>query len=352
MKKVKVLIIDDSALTRDILSRGLGSDPEIEVLGAAPDVYVARDRIVQDKPDVLTLDVEMPRMDGVEFLRRLMPQYPLPVIMVSAMTAPNAKITLEALELGAVDFVLKPSSSFGNTLWEMMEDLREKVKAAARVDVSRFKGTPLTIKNVPAKSRKVKVLEGTTDKVLALGASTGGTVALRELISGFPSDLPGTVIVQHMPPNFTRMFAEKLNEISRVEVKEAESGDRIITGRVLIAPGGYHMEVIRSGGYYHVRVTEGEKVFGHCPSVEVLFNSVAAQVGSNAVGVILTGMGRDGATGMLALRNAGGRTLAQDEASSVVFGMPKEAYLCGGAEELVPLSRMSEKILHLLKGKR
>ena len=347
--KVKVLIIDDSALVRDILTRGLSADPEIHVLGSAPDVYIAREKIVYEKPDVLTLDVEMPKMDGVEFLRKLMPQYPLPLVMVSAMTSPGAKTTLDALELGAVDFVLKPSSSFGNSLYDMIGELREKVKIAARVDVSHYKDLSDKWKTIKPRVKKAEVLEGTTDKVLALGASTGGTVALRKLICEFPPDIPGTVVVQHMPPNFTRLFAEKLDEIASVEVKEAKSGDRIVTGRVLIAPGGMHMEVVRSGGYYLVKCGEGEKVNGHCPSVEVLFKSMASQVGSNGIGLILTGMGRDGAYGMLEMRKSGARTLAQDEASSIVFGMPKEAYLCGGAEELVPLDRITQKILSILK---
>ncbi|MEW5818197.1 MAG: chemotaxis response regulator protein-glutamate methylesterase [Spirochaetota bacterium] len=346
-KKTRVLIIDDSALVRDILSKGLSSDPEIEVVGTAPDVYIARDKIVLNKPNVLTLDVEMPRMDGVEFLKRLMPQYPLPVIMVSAMTAPGAKTTLEALENGAIDFVLKPSSSFGSGLTEMIGDLREKVKAAAGVDVSKWKREDFSH---GAKNKiQPRVLVGSTDKVIAIGASTGGTTAIRQVVSNFPADMPGTVIVQHMPPKFTNMFAEKLNEIANVEVKEAESGDRIVTGRVLIAPGGYHMEVYRSGGNYLVKCFEGEKVNGHCPSVEVLFRSMAKHVGSNAVGVILTGMGRDGADAMLEMRKAGARTFAQDEKTSVIFGMPGEAYKCGGVESLIPLGDITTTIINTLR---
>lgn len=345
-QKIKVLVVDDSALVRSILTKGLARDPAIEVVGAAPDVYVARDKIVLQKPHVMTLDVEMPRMDGVEFLKRLMPQHPIPVVMVSAMTAPGASVTLDALESGAVDFVLKPSSSFGNNLEAMIDELIEKVKAAAVVDVSRFKGK--------FHGRKLKkmdsgILSGSTDKVVAIGASTGGTVALRQVIESFPSDIPGTVIVQHMPPKFTKMFADKLNEVSDVEVKEAADGDRVLRGRVLIAPGGYHMKVVRSGGRYIVRIKAGEKVNGHCPSVDVLFQSVAANVGNNAVGAILTGMGRDGADGMLEMRNNGARTIAQDERSCVVFGMPKEAYANGGAEKLVPLDDVPREIIKLLK---
>ena len=345
---VKVLVIDDSALAREILSKGLNADPDIEVVGTAPDVYIARDKIILKKPDVLTLDVEMPRMDGVEFLKRLMPQYPLPVVMVSAMTGPGAKTTLEALENGAVDFVLKPSTSFGGGLQEMIGDLREKVKTAARADVGNWRKMEMS-RPPRRETSSEKVLVGTTDKVIAVGASTGGTTAIREVVSRFPANMPGTVVVQHMPPKFTEMFAEKLNDISKAEVKEAKSGDRIVTGRVLIAPGGYHMQVIRSGGNYLVECFNGEKVNGHCPSVEVLYNSVAKNVGPNSIGVILTGMGRDGAEGLLEMKKTGARTIAQDEKSSVIFGMPAEAWKNGGADQLVSVFDITDRIIDLLK---
>lgn len=347
--KVKVLIIDDSALVREILSKGLSADPDIEVVGTAPDVYIARDKIVFKKPDVLTLDVEMPRMDGVEFLKRFMPQYPIPVVMVSAMTGPGAKTTLEALESGAVDFVLKPSTSFGGGLQEMIGDLRVKVKTAARVDVSAWRNHKTAQTRPKTAVVSQRVLEGSTDKVIAIGASTGGTNAIREVIMRFPADMPGTVIVQHMPPKFTEMFAEKLNDASKVEVREAKSGDRIVTGRVLIAPGGYHMSIIRSGGNYLVECKEGEKVNGHCPSVEVLFKSAAKNVGVNAIGVILTGMGRDGADALLEMKNAGARTFAQDEKTSVIFGMPGEAWKVGAAEKLVGINDVTDTIIQALK---
>jgi two-component system, chemotaxis family, protein-glutamate methylesterase/glutaminase len=342
--RTRVLVVDDSALVREILSKGLAEDSEIEVVGAAPDVFVARDKIVFLKPDVLTLDIEMPRMDGIDFLKRLMPQYPIPVIICSALAAPGAKATLEALDHGAVDFVLKPSTKVGTRLQEMLEDLRSKVKMAARVNVSSWKRQAASQRQrAPA-----GILVGSTDKVIAIGASTGGTVALRQMVSAFPANMPGTVIVQHMPPVFTRLFAESLDNTSQVEVSEARDGDRIITGRVLVAPGDSHLEVERSGGTYLVRLRDGEKVNGHRPSVDVLFNSVARSVGPNAVAAILTGMGRDGADGMLALRQAGARTFAQDEASSVVFGMPRAAYECGGAERLVPLAEMNAAIVESL----
>ncbi len=346
MKKIRVLIIDDSALARDLLTRGLSSDPLIEVVGTASDVFIARDKIVRLKPDVLSLDIEMPRMDGVDFLKRLMPQYPLPVVVVSALAEAGARVTLDALEHGAVDFVLKPSSRIGTKSSEMIEELKGKIKMAADVNVSHWRKKPERRATKPPSSH---VLVGTTDKVLAIGASTGGTVALRKMIHEFPSNMPGTVVVQHMPPVFTRLFADTLNETAAVEVKEAESGDRVITGRVLIAPGDRHLEVIRSGGTYLVRCNDGEKVNGHCPSVDVLFASVAGSVGSNAVGVILTGMGRDGADAMLTMRQAGARTFAQDRASSVVFGMPREAFACGGAEKLVNINEMTDTVLRTFR---
>jgi len=347
MKKIRVLIIDDSAIVREILEKGLSSDPGIEVVGKAADVYSARDKIIFQKPDVLTLDVEMPKMDGVEFLKRLMPQYPLPVVMVSSLTKEGAGITLDALNSGAIDFVLKPSVNIKIGLKEMMKELIEKIKIASTVDVSNWKQQDYAL---PGEKKKASnVLQGTTDKVIAIGASTGGTVALTKMINSFPPDIPGTVIVQHMPPVFTRMFAENLDKSSKVDVKEAENGDRIVTGRVLIAPGDSHMRVFRSGGHYLVECKPGKKVNGHCPSVDVLFDSISKNVGNNALGVILTGMGRDGADGMLEMKRTGARTLAQDEATSVVFGMPAEAFKNGGAERLVPIHQMTHTILEVLK---
>ncbi|OPY58571.1 MAG: Chemotaxis response regulator protein-glutamate methylesterase [Pelotomaculum sp. PtaU1.Bin035] len=348
MRKIKVLIIDDSALVRDILARGLVMDPEIEVVGTASDPYVARDKIVRLKPDVLTLDVEMPKMDGVEFLRRLMPQYPLPVVMVSALTKKGAVITLAALDAGAVEVVAKPSADIARGLNSMLGELRAKVKIAANTNVSAWKV------NKKSPSRLVRAegqaLAESTDKVVAIGASTGGTQAIRRILESFPSTMPGVVVVQHMPVGFTRHFAESLNEICAMEVMEAKTGDRVLPGRVLIAPGDCHMRVRRSGGVYLVNCQPGENVCGHCPSVEVLFQSVAKYVGANAVGVMLTGMGSDGADGMVAMRRAGARTIAQDEATSVVFGMPKVAYERGGVDFLLPLNKISNTICGLLAG--
>ncbi|MFH2067599.1 MAG: chemotaxis response regulator protein-glutamate methylesterase [Pseudomonadota bacterium] len=347
-KPIRVLVIDDSALVRDILTKGLEMDPGITVVGSASDPYIARDKIVKLKPDVLTLDVEMPRMDGVEFLRKLMPQYPLPVIMVSALTERGKQVTLDALSLGAIDFVTKPKADVARGLQSMIMELRTKVKIASTANVSHWKQKRYT--DGTGKQAPVRALAESTDKVIAIGASTGGTEAIREIITRFPITTPGIVIVQHMPPGFTKMFAERMNSLCMMEVKEAEDKDRIMPGRILIAPGAKQMSVKRSGGIYEVIVQPGELVCGHCPSVEVMMNSVAVHVGSNAVGVMLTGMGRDGANGMLAMRNAGARTIAQDEASCVVFGMPKEAYTIGGAEQLVPLDQIAEKVIDLLSG--
>ncbi|EAT15796.1 chemotaxis response regulator protein-glutamate methylesterase [Desulfuromonas acetoxidans] len=349
-KPVRVLVVDDSALVRQILSNGLAMDPGIEVVGSAADPYMARDKIVQLKPDVLTLDVEMPRMDGVEFLRKLMPQYPLPVVMVSSLTQKGKQITMEALEAGAVDFVTKPTTNVAQGLNAMLMELRAKVKIASTANVAHWKGKRVE-KRAAVANGASKALAESTDKVVAIGASTGGTEAIKKVVTQFPATMPGVVIVQHMPPGFTKMFSERLNQLCAMEVKEAENGDRIRPGRILVAPGALQMEVVRSGGIYQVRCAPGEKVSGHCPSVDVMMHSVAKHVGRNAVGVMLTGMGSDGAEGMLAMKNAGARNLAQDEASSVVFGMPKVAYEKGGAEKLFPLDRIASQVISLLTEK-
>ena len=345
--KIKVLVIDDSALVREILTEGLSLDPGIEVVGSAVEPYSARDKIVDLNPDVLTLDVEMPRMDGVEFLRKLMPQYPLPVVMVSALTEKGARITLDALEAGAIDYVTKPKSDVARGLHDMLMELRVKIKIASTANVSHWKHKKHALFKVAA--TETGTLIQTTDKIIAMGASTGGTEAIREVLSGFPVTTPGVVVVQHMPEKFTATFAERLNSLCPMEVKEAEDGDRVITGRVLIAPGNRHMEVYRSGGIYQVKLPGGEPVCGHRPSVDVLMNSVAECAGVNGVGVMLTGMGDDGAQALLAMRQKGARTFAQDEQSCIVYGMPKKAYEKGGVELLVPLEKMSEKILSVFQ---
>ncbi len=347
MTKIRVLIVDDSSLVRDILSNGLSQDPDLEVVGKASDPYKARDLIIEQRPDVMTLDVEMPRMDGLEFLRKLMPQYPIPVVMVSALTERGSEITLNALAYGALDFVTKPAADLQFGLAQMMEELRAKIKVAARVNVQHWRQRYLDRTNLP---EKVHSLATTTDKVIAVGASTGGTEALRRILEMLPADTPGMVVVQHMPAGFTKMFADRLNSISAMTVKEAQSGDRVMTGHVLIAPGNFHMQLLRSGGEYRVVCRDGALTNGHRPSVDVLFRSVAKFAGRNAVGIMLTGMGRDGADAMLKLRQAGARTMAQDEESCVVFGMPKEAWERGAAECLVPLDDIPLKIKEYLHG--
>ncbi|MCD6526675.1 MAG: chemotaxis response regulator protein-glutamate methylesterase [Desulfuromonas sp.] len=349
-KQIRVLVVDDSALVRQILTNGLALDPGITVVGSAADPYAARDKIVQLKPDVLTLDVEMPRMDGVEFLRKLMPQYPLPIVMVSSLTQKGKQITMEALEAGAVDFVTKPTTNVAQGLNAMLMELRAKVKIASTANVSHWKNKRVEMRRSIANGT-TRALAESTDKVVAIGASTGGTEAIKKVVMQFPATMPGVVIVQHMPPGFTKMFSERLNQLCAMEVKEAEHGDRIRPGLILVAPGALQMEVVRSGGIYQVKCAAGEKVSGHCPSVDVMMHSVAKHVGRNAVGVMLTGMGSDGAKGMLAMREAGARNIAQDEATSVVFGMPKVAYEKGGAEKLFPIDRIASQVISLLTEK-
>lgn len=349
-KKIRVLIVDDSSLVRKILSEGLGADSGLEVVGTAVDPYDARDKIVKLKPDVLTLDVEMPRMDGVEFLRRLMPQYPIPVVMVSSLTQKGRKVTMDALEAGAVDFICKPTTGLAGGLEGMMVELRTKVKIASSANVAHWKHKRAGLLPSEACRLAGQPLEESTDKVIAIGASTGGTEAIRQVVTCFPATSPGVVVVQHMPPGFTGMFAERLNAQCAMSVKEAEDGDKVFPGRILIAPGGdRHIRLKRVGGFYQVTLMAGEKVCGHCPSVEVLMQSVAACAGKNAVGVMLTGMGADGADGMVAMRKAGARTVGQDEATAVVYGMPKEAFLRGGVEKQAPLANIGREVIRLVQ---
>lgn len=344
-RKIKVLVVDDSALVRKIIQNGLSDFPDIDVVGTAADPYIARDKILSLRPDVLTLDVEMPRMDGVEFLRKLMPQYPLPVVMVSSLTERSKSITIDALGAGAVDFVSKPRSNISEGLSSMMLELVTKIRIASTTNVSHWKH-----KKFEDADKQVirKSLSESTDKVIAIGASTGGTEAIAKVITRFPRVTPGVVIVQHMPAGFTAMFAERMNSLSEMAVSEAKDGDRVMMGRVLIAPGGKQMEIVRSGGVYRVKVYEGDLVCGHCPSVEVMMDSVAREVGSNAIGVMLTGMGSDGSGGMKRMADAGAQCIAQDEATSVVFGMPKEAYVKGGAKRLVAIDNIAASVLNML----
>lgn len=338
---IKVLIIDDSAMVRKVFEQELAKDPDIEVVGTAPDPFVGRDKIVYLKPDVITLDIEMPRMDGLTFLSKLMQHYPLPVVVVSSLAKKGGDVALKAIELGAVEVIAKPGSAY--SVGEMSEQLIEKIKAAAKVKVFKTTDNISTVKNdsKPLASIAVK----TTNKIIAIGASTGGTDALREVISRLPANAPPVVIVQHMPQNFTKAFADRLNEISQVTVKEATDGEYLATGKVLIAPGNKHMEIRRSGINYYVTTFDGPMMFHQRPAVEILFNSVAKYAGQNAVGAILTGMGKDGAQGLLNMRKAGACTVAQDEKTSIVFGMPKEAIDIGAAQVIKPLPQIAQTIL-------
>ena len=342
MPPVKVLIVDDSAVMRQVLAGILRQDADLSVVGTAPDPYIAWDKINSLQPDVLTLDVEMPRMDGLAFLEKLMQARPMPVVMVSSLTEKGCQTAIRALELGAVDFVTKPKMDVASGTVELGPEIIDKVKIAARARL-RTRQRSLAA-SPPIKS---DALAQTTHKVVCIGASTGGTEALFDVLTAMPADAPGIAIVQHMPAGFTRSFASRLDGACQIRVKEAQDGDRVLQGHALLAPGGHHMAVTRIGANYMVRVARGQPVNRHCPSVDVLFQSAARHVGSNAVGVILTGMGNDGAKGMLAMRQAGARTIAQDEATCVVFGMPREAIALGGAEQVLPLEKIADRILTL-----
>ncbi|MHB2155614.1 protein-glutamate methylesterase/protein-glutamine glutaminase [Calditrichota bacterium GD2] len=347
MATARVLIVDDSALSRQILRRGLQEDPQIEVLAVASDPLKAASLIKKYNPNVLTLDVEMPGMNGIEFLKRLMASHPLPVVMVSSQTEKNSRITLEALALGAVDFILKPHRNIRNGLNLMMAELREKVKWAARARISPpiKKNPKSTINTIEPKRSLTR-----TDHVIAVGASTGGIMAIRRLLCALPAESPGLLIVQHLPPPFTSMFARRLDEQCEIRVKEARTGARVEPGLALIAPGDYHMQLVRFGLEYRVICRKGAPVNGHRPSVDVLFRSVARHAGARAIGVLLTGMGNDGAEALLQMRRAGARTVAQDRKSSVVFGMPREAFARGGAERLADINQIPEIINAYLNG--
>lgn len=347
MKKIKVLIIDDSALMRQLLHEMFSRAEDIEVVGTAGDPYIARDRIMKLNPDVLTLDVEMPRMDGLTFLEKLMNSRPMPVVMVSSLTERGCETTLRALELGAVDFVTKPCIDVANGMQDLQNDLLRKVRAAATARIqSARKSAPAGNPLVLPRTVVSESLITSTHKVIAIGTSTGGTEALAEILTTFPPDAPGVIAVIHMPPGYTKSYAERLDRNCQIRVREAEHGDRILPGHALIAQGDRHLEAYRSGASYAVQVTNGEKVSGFRPSVDVLFRSCARFLGPNAVGAILTGMGRDGAEGLLAMRNSGAHTIAQDEASCVVYGMPREAAALNAAGQVLPLNRIGAQLLH------
>jgi len=343
--KIKVLIVDDSALVRQTLKKELEKNPIIDITGAAPDAYFARDMIAKNKPDVILLDIEMPRMDGITFLRKLMQSYPIPTIIVSSLTRQNTELALEAMRCGAVDVISKPSEAY--SVDEVIPMLIEKIKMASLVNVQKIHKQ--ATQTIPVVLPKITSFVATTNRILVIGSSTGGTVALEKLLPTLPKNIPGMLIVQHIPPGFSKTFADRLNTISDVRVKEAENGDSVVIGQVLIAPGNRHMYLKRDGARYEVRLGDEEPLFHQRPSVELLFNSVAEQAGKSAVGILLTGMGVDGAQGLLNMRNAGARTIAQDEASSVVWGMPGKAVELGAAEFVLPLNEIVPKALELLK---
>lgn len=343
MKRIRVLIVDDSAIVRKIFSEELSKFPDIEIVGTAPDPFIARDKIVMLKPDVITLDIEMPRMDGITFLRKLMRYFPLPVIIVSSLTPKGGKLTLEAMEIGAVEVIGKPGGSY--TVGDMIPQLAAKIKAASRVRITKRDGAE---KSTAARPEPVKALAKTSNKVIAIGASTGGTEALKAVLTRMPANSPGILVVQHMPAKFTTAFAERLNGICQITVKEAHDNDSVNPGTALIAPGNYHMILRRSGARYYVEVKDGPMVHHQRPSVDILFKSTAQYAGPNSIGVILTGMGADGAEGLLEMKQAGAKTAAQDEKSCVVFGMPKEAIRMGAVDTVVPLDQMVEEIVRMV----
>ncbi|WP_435927719.1 protein-glutamate methylesterase/protein-glutamine glutaminase [Dryocola sp. BD613] len=343
MHKIKVLCVDDSALIRNIMSDIVNQQPDMEMVAVAPDPIIARDLVKRFNPDVLTLDVEMPRMDGLDFLERLMRLRPMPVIMISSLTGKGSEITLSALEMGAVDFVTKPQMGLKEGMVQYSELIAEKIRIASKAQVCRRDSHKVLPKIISSP------LVG-SEKIFAIGSSTGGTEALRQVLTPLPRTCPGVVIAQHMPPGFTRSFAERLDKICEIAVKEAEDGDRVLPGHAYIAPGAVHMELVRSGANYHVKLNDNPPVNRHRPSVDVLFKSVASCAGKNAVGAILTGMGNDGAHGLLDMRKAGAHTLAQSEKSCVVFGMPKEAIGLGAAVEVVDLCDMTQHMLNSVTG--
>lgn len=345
---IKVLVVDDSALVRSLLAEIIRDTPDMTLVGAAPDAYVARDMVNQFTPDVITLDIEMPRMDGLAFLEKLMAARPTPVVMISTLTEEGADATLRALELGALDFIPKPKLGVTSGIREYAEIIIEKIRAAASIKVK-----PLVKKNRPEFSGEQKLSVSaslqSTEKIIAIGASTGGTEAIKDLLVQLPAAVPGIVMTQHMPAGFTRTFAERLNKNTRLHVVEAKGGERILPGHAFLAPGGYHLVVVRSGADYRVKLSDAEPVHRHRPAVDIMMESVAQMGGKNVIGVLLTGMGKDGAKGMVAIRNQGGYTIAQDEASCVVYGMPKEAVALGGVDQTVPLEKMGQVLLDKIK---
>ncbi|MCB2297390.1 protein-glutamate methylesterase/protein-glutamine glutaminase [Clostridium tagluense] len=341
-KKIRVLVVDDSILFREAIARGIALDRGIEVVGTAGDAFEARDKIIEFEPDVMTLDVEMPKMNGIEFLKRLIPQYPMPVVVVSAVS----DNVFDALNAGAVDFVTKMNSVTGTNKEIFINELIIKIKIASMAKVGHLK------KDNTSERRIGKINSRNNNTIIAIGASTGGTQAILEVVKDFPPDMPGIIITQHMPAVFTKMYADRLNKLCPMEVKEAETGDIVHPGRILIAPGDKHMELNRRGNNYYVECFTGDKVNGHCPSVDILFNSVADIAGSTAIGIILTGMGYDGAKGLMKMKQKGAYTIGQDEQSSVVYGMPKVAYDIGGVTKQASLKNIPKLVYSILEDKK
>ena len=350
--KIKVLIVDDSAVVRQTLSKLLATDKQIEVIGTASDPYVAASKIRNTIPDVITLDIEMPRMDGLTFLKKIMNQHPIPVVIISSLTEKGTETSLKALEYGAVDIITKPQLHTKTFFEEACIKICDVVKAAASAKTKRRRNQkeriePKLSADAVIKQTRANSMIKTTEKVIAIGASTGGTEAIREILTSLPLDAPGIVIVQHMPEQFTRSFANRLNEMCRITVKEAENGDSVIRGRALIAPGNRHLLLNRSGARYYVEIKDGPLVNRHRPSVDVLFRSISRNAGKNAIGIILTGMGSDGAQGLLEMKQCGATTIAQDEKSCVVFGMPKEAIRLNGVDKIMPLNQITPAVLRM-----
>jgi two-component system chemotaxis response regulator CheB len=349
MAKTRVVVVDDSALVRSLLGEIINRQPDMECVGSASDPFAAREMIRNLDPDVITLDVEMPRMDGIDFLSKLMRLRPMPVVMVSTLTERGAEVTLRALELGAVDFVAKPKIGVADGLKQLADEITDKIRTATRARVSKPQaasaaGAPGAVRAAP-----VSIGRLSTEKLIFIGASTGGTEATKEVLTNLPPDAPAVVITQHMPPGFTKSYASRLDGLCKIRVKEAVDGERILPGHAYIAPGGLHLSVERSGANYIARVVDGEPVNRHKPSVEVLFESAARVVGQNALGIMLTGMGADGSKAMRAMRDAGSYNVCQDEASCVVFGMPREAIAQGAAHEVLPLAKIAPHVIERLR---
>lgn len=353
MSKTKVVVVDDSALVRSILTEIINRQPDMECIGAAADPLAAREMIRNLNPDVITLDVEMPKMDGLDFLSRLMRLRPMPVVMVSTLTERGAEVTLKALELGAVDFVAKPKIGVADGIRALAQDITDKVRIAAKAHIRRAPApAPAGAGGAAAPAKPVTVASIgrlSTEKIIFIGASTGGTEATKDVLVNLPADCPAVVITQHMPPGFTKSYAARLDGLCKIRVKEAQDGERILPGHGYIAPGGMHLSVERSGANYIARVQDGEPVNRHKPSVEVLFHSAARVVGPNALGIMLTGMGADGAKAMKVMKDAGAYNFVQDEATCVVFGMPREAIAAGAADEVLPLSQIAPRLIERLR---